>query len=87
MDDIGNILWIYISLNLRFLYGLEKDLNDNIYIVGKSSNNIYVVLCDGDFFRVFDIIDRLWFIMIFFDDDSVCCICSDNIMMIVYCII
>lgn len=83
MDNIWNILWIYISFNLRFSYGLERDLKDNIYIAGKDSNNIYVVLREGDFFRVFDNIDRLWFIMIFFDDDSVCCICSDNIKMIV----
>lgn len=56
MDNIWNILWIYISFNLRFLYGLERDLKDNIYIVGKDSNNIYVVLCEGDFFRVFVVV-------------------------------
>lgn len=84
MDDTGNTLWTYTSLNLRFPYGLEKDSKDNIYIAGKDSYNIHVVSRDGDPLRVFDNIDRPWFIMIPPDDDNVCCICSDNTKMTVY---
>lgn len=83
MDNTWNILWTYTSLNLRFPYGLERDSKDNIYIAGKDSNNIHVVSREGDPLRVFDNIDRPWFTMIPPDDDSVCCICSDNTKMTV----
>lgn len=84
IDETGNTLWTYTSPNLIFPYGLGKDSKDNIYIAGMDSNNIHVVSRDGDPLRVFDIIDRPWFIMIPPDDDSVCCICSDNTKMTVY---
>ncbi|XP_052680703.1 E3 ubiquitin-protein ligase TRIM4-like [Crassostrea angulata] len=84
MDNTGNTLWTYTSPNLRFPYGLEKDSKDNIYIAGKDSNNIHVVSRDGDPLKVFDNIEKPWFIMIPPDDDSVCCICSDNTKMTVY---
>lgn len=84
MDDTGNTLWTYTSPNLRFPYGLEKDSKNNIYIAGRDSNNIHVVSRDGDPLKVFDNIEKPWFIMIPPDDDSVCCICSDNTKMTVY---
>lgn len=84
MNDKGNTVWKYASPDLRFPYGLEKDSKDNIYIAGRDSNNIHVISRDGDSLRVFDNIDRPWFTMIPPDDDSFCCVCSDNTKMTVY---
>ena len=78
MNSSSKILWTYESPNLRFPYGIEQDSKDNIYIAGKDSNNIHVLSSEGVLLRLFDNIEHPWFIAIPPDDDTTCCICSDN---------
>ena len=78
MKTSSEILWTYKSPNLRFPYGIEQDSSDNIYIAGKDSNNIHVLSSEGVLLRLFDNIEQPWFIAIPPDDDSTCCICSNN---------
>nr|XP_022297355.1 E3 ubiquitin/ISG15 ligase TRIM25-like [Crassostrea virginica] len=78
MSTSSQIMWTYESPNLRFPFGIEHDSRDNVYITGKDSNNIHVLSSEGVLLRVFDNIKQPWFIAIPPDDDSTCCICSDN---------
>ena len=87
MNTSSKTLWTYESPNLRSPYGIGQDSKDNIYIAGKKSNNIHVLSSEGVLLRLFDDIEKPCFIAIPPDDDSTCCICSNNGDMTIYRIV
>lgn len=46
---------------MKNLFVLDIDFNDNIYVVGNESRNIYVFLNFGEFIRLIDNIFSLFF--------------------------
>lgn len=47
INVFGIIVWKYSSFGFLFLCGLGVDGEDNIYVVGKESDNVYVLIKDG----------------------------------------
>lgn len=58
------IVWRYSSFGFFFLCGLSVDGDDNIFVVGKESDNIYVLIKDGWCVYVFENIIRLDFMKV-----------------------
>lgn len=62
---------------MKYLRELDVDFNDNIYIVGSKSNNIYVFFSFGKFIRVIENIFNLIFCKIN-EYEGIMCVCSGN---------
>lgn len=74
-DVFGNKIWIFKYSELKGLYGLDKDFQNNIYVVGKKSNNIYILFREGFFLRIIKNIMNLvgvYFKVLFFICFVVC---------------
>lgn len=69
---------------MKWLYDLDIDFCENIYVVGSMSNNVYVLLNKGEFVRVIEGILSLYFFKIN-EEERVVCVCSKNNIIFVYC--
>ncbi|XP_061179359.1 E3 ubiquitin-protein ligase TRIM45-like [Saccostrea echinata] len=77
VSNEGDPIWIYKGPHLKFPYGLEKDLESNIYIAGRDSGNIHVLSSACVLIRRFENVTRPWFIAIS-PSNNIFCVCSDN---------
>lgn len=48
----GNEIWSFKHSELKGPYGLDKDLQNNIYVAGKKSNNIHILSREGSLLRI-----------------------------------
>lgn len=48
----GNEIWTFKHSELKGPYGLDKDPQNNIYVVGKKSNNIHILSREGYHLRI-----------------------------------
>lgn len=48
----GNGIWSFKHSELKGPYGLDKDLQNNIYVAGKKSNNIHILSREGSLLRI-----------------------------------
>lgn len=51
MTDDGHFEWTYHSSNLKQPRNLDTDIYENIYIAGRNSNNIHVLVSTGELIR------------------------------------
>lgn len=65
---------------MKELFDLDIDFYDNIYIVGRESNNIYIFLNFGEFIRMIEDILKLIFCKIDEEEGIIYVICEGKIV-------
>lgn len=55
MDNFGKKMYLYIYEKLKFLYGLDVNFFGEIFVVGKQSNNIYVLIFIVELLKIYEV--------------------------------
>ncbi|XP_056003409.1 uncharacterized protein LOC130049597 [Ostrea edulis] len=77
ITDGGQTAWTYDSPHLKSPCGLDTDSDGNIYVAGKSSDNVHVLSGEGKLIRLFEDIPRPDFMKIN-KARNTCCVCSNR---------
>lgn len=76
MTEEDVFAWTYQRGNLIHPSDLDADLNDNIYVAGRYSNNIHVLSISGELIRLIENIHSPMFCKI--NSEGVFCVCSEK---------
>lgn len=55
MDNFGKKMYLYIYEKLIYLYGLDVNFFGEIFVVGNSSNNIYVLIFIVELLKIYEV--------------------------------
>lgn len=49
---MGNVLFMYSYEELKLLYGLVVDKEGRVFVNGKESDNVYILVRNGEFLKI-----------------------------------
>lgn len=55
MDDFGEKLYLYFYVKFKYLYGFDVNFFGNIFVVGKESKNVYVLIFKVELLKIFEV--------------------------------